>query len=100
MAQDHSDISMFMESFNKVSALYGTDLNSAMAEVAIEILAMPDSFSGNKLTFFDKGALLLSYELPKGLSNEDIRACMFWWVFNEELMELTVKDLIEPKSKI
>lgn len=80
--------------------LYGTDLNSAMAEVAIEILAMPDRFSGNNLTFFDKGSLLLAHELHKGISNEEIKACMFWWVFNEELMERMLKDLVEPNSKI
>ena len=87
-----------IESFTRMVELYGEGLDSAMAEVAIEILAMKDSFYGQELTFFEKGILMLT-DCSDEMA-DDVKACMFWWVFNGELMDNEINRLIETKSKI
>lgn len=90
-----------MASFNRASAFYGDDMDSMMAEVAIEILAMKDGSAMKDLTFFDKGMLLLcdtDSKVSKTVE-DNIKACMFWWVFNEEILENEVKYLIEKSRK-
>lgn len=90
-----------MASFNRASAFYGDDMDSMMADVAIEILAMKDRSVMKDLTFFDKGVLLLC-DKDSGVSEavaDNIRACMFWWVFNEEILENAIKELIYKSRK-
>ena len=82
-----------IDSFTRMRELYGSELDSAMAEVAIEILALDSSFYGQELTFFEKSLLMLTDCSPE--MADDVKACMFWWVFNEELMDSSINDLIQ-----
>ena len=91
-----------LESFNSASAYYGTDMDSMMADIAIDIISLFDTTSMRSLTFFDKGKLLLEDDKNSSLSEstrENVEACMFWWVFNEEILENEVRYLIEKSKK-
>ena len=69
-----------IDSFTRMRELYGDELDSAMAEVAIEILALDSIFYGHELGFMEKSLLMLT-ECSDEMA-DDVKACMFWWVFN------------------
>ena len=94
-------MAQLMPSFNRASEFYGEDMDSMMADVAIEIMGIKDETPMRTLTFFDKGMLLLCDTDSKvsGTVRDNIKACMFWWVFNEDMLENEVKFLIEKSKK-
>ncbi len=97
-AQDDKVVMQLLHSFNMVSAMYGEDMDSVMANTAIEIIGMKDIPGIINKTFFERGILLLTD--CEGIVAHNVKACLFWWVFNEERMENEIKHLIETKSKI
>jgi len=90
-AQDDKIVTQLVNSFNLVSAMYGEDMDAIMANTAIEIIGMKDVPGLINKTFFERGILLLTD--CDGIMAHNVKACLFWWVFNEEKMQKEVELL-------
>lgn len=86
---EDNTIAPLIDSFTRMTELYGEEMDSAMAGVAIEIILMNNNFYGKEFSFFEKGLLMLT-ECSNEMA-DDVKACMFWWVFQEEMMEEEIK---------
>lgn len=87
-----------MESFNRVSEKMGPNMDSLMADYAVHILLLKDGNGQREFTFFDKAVSLLCDCSDLDVI-DNIKACMFWWVFNEEIIQNAVSELMSEITK-
>lgn len=95
--ESDSMFSEWMKAFNRVSLVSGMEMDCWMADVAAEIVLMSDDICGKDRSFFDKGLILLS-ECNEA-TRDNIKACMFWWIFNGSVVDASVEGLLEDVDK-